>query len=234
MKEICYAMVCTLAFIFGLAADVAAGPDQQTTNTVASPYNGLVGNNQQGSRFGWVPNVEATNDSREIRRKYTRKERRERESLRRAYDGQFETGIRVKSTDPYDSLSEEMVQASLNRFPEIIENSGDADKNFCVMITASWCVPCKRMYKVIKELRKEGYIFYVFDIDSKVFKNFDAKFDVRRVPTFIIYNEGKEIKRTIGTTKADWFRKQLKTREEQKPKPKPVVDPVDEDPYDEI
>lgn len=218
MKGMCYAMVCFISIFCGLAANVAAGPNQQTTDTVDSPYDRLVGDNQQGARYGWIPTIESVNEHRDIKRRYTRSEQRRRESLRRAYTGEFRT-------TPYSALSKTKTVAS---FPKIIQENGDADKNFCVMITASWCLPCKRMYSTIKRLRKEGYIFYVFDIESEDFKDYDALFDTTKVPTFIIFDKGKEVKRTIGTTKEEWFREQLKTRAEQTPVPEPV------NPYDEV
>ena len=82
------------------------------------------------------------------------------------------------------------------------------------------------MYPLILSLRKEGYIIYVFDIESDEFKDYDAKFDVRAVPTFIVFDNGKEVTRTVGKTKEDWFHKNLKTRKVQE------EEELNEHPYD--
>lgn len=224
MRGLGYAAIFIVACLGSLAAKPVIGLAQQATNQLVSPYDGLVDDHQQGTHFGWVPRIEQVNDNQPIKRTYSKREQREREVLRKSYSGCFDTG-----TNPYENITEETFQTSRtdgtkNEFPEVIMSSGDADKLFCVMISASWCTPCKRMYQTINELRKEGYIFFVFDIENDDYKHFDAKFKASSVPTFIIFNKGSEVVRTVGITKKKWFRDQLKTRDKQNV----VVNPYDE------
>jgi thiol-disulfide isomerase/thioredoxin len=112
--------------------------------------------------------------------------------------------------------------------PDLIKNSGFKDSNYLVMVSANWCPSCVQMYPEIEKLRKQGYIVYVFDITKEEFKTFAArdKYNASRLPTFIVYDKGKQTHRTIGTTKHEWFTSHLKTFSEQKASEKPVSPPV--------
>jgi thioredoxin 1 len=64
--------------------------------------------------------------------------------------------------------------------------------------TAEWCQPCKRTRPIVEELNRDQSIagFQIIDVDvnPELVKNFGIK----SVPTFILFNNGEEIKREIG------------------------------------
>jgi thioredoxin 1 len=64
--------------------------------------------------------------------------------------------------------------------------------------TADWCQPCKRVKPIVEELNRESFpgIFQVIDVDIE--KEMAQTFEIRSVPTFILFDEGKEINRIIG------------------------------------
>ena len=64
--------------------------------------------------------------------------------------------------------------------------------------TADWCQPCKNIKPIIKEINrdKSGLKFHMIDADIE--KELVKKFKIQSLPTFIIINQGKEIKRMIG------------------------------------
>lgn len=69
---------------------------------------------------------------------------------------------------------------------------------------ADWCQPCKMMAPVIEELEKElsDVVFEKIDVD----KNPEYSFDngVMSIPTLIVMNDDKEVKRFTGVvSKAD-------------------------------
>jgi hypothetical protein len=47
-----------------------------------------------------------------------------------------------------------------------IDKAGDTNRNYAVLISAEWCLPCKTMYKTVARLREEGYRVYIFDVDA--------------------------------------------------------------------
>jgi len=64
--------------------------------------------------------------------------------------------------------------------------------------TADWCQPCKKVKPIVEELNREYFpgIFQIVDVDIE---NEMAKtFEIRSVPTFILFEDGNEIKRLVG------------------------------------
>jgi thioredoxin 1 len=63
--------------------------------------------------------------------------------------------------------------------------------------TAEWCNPCKRVRPIAEELDRDGIIkFQYVDADD----NFDLcrKFEIKAIPTFILIEDGKEVRRING------------------------------------
>ena len=70
--------------------------------------------------------------------------------------------------------------------------------------TASWCNPCQRTKPVAEELANEGLIEFKF-IDVDVEMEMVKTFKILSVPTFILIEDGQEIKRMTGTKTRDQF-----------------------------
>lgn len=64
--------------------------------------------------------------------------------------------------------------------------------------TADWCQPCKKIKPIIKEINrdKSGLKFHMIDADTE--QDLIQRFKIQSLPTFIIVNQGKEIKRLVG------------------------------------
>ena len=63
--------------------------------------------------------------------------------------------------------------------------------------TADWCNPCKKVKPIVEEMNRESIIkFQLVDVDSEM--ELVKRFEIRSVPTFILIEDGKEIKRTTG------------------------------------
>ena len=68
--------------------------------------------------------------------------------------------------------------------------------------TADWCGPCKKVRPIVEELIKDGYLFQIIDADSEI--ELVKTFEIKSIPTFILFNEGIEIDRFSGAkTKKD-------------------------------
>jgi thioredoxin 1 len=62
--------------------------------------------------------------------------------------------------------------------------------------TAEWCGPCKKTRPIVEELKKEGYQFQIIDADYE--QLLVKRFEIKSVPTFILFENEKEIKRITG------------------------------------
>ncbi len=119
------------------------------------------------------------------------------------------------SADNTDVGDDECIFGKDSNCPPSVCQAKECEKNFVVMFSASWCPPCKKMYPVIDELKKQGYICYTYMLDSEEYKDLSAKYNVYAYPTFSIFEGGKEVKRTLGITNIEWFKKNLKLRKNQ-------------------
>lgn len=64
--------------------------------------------------------------------------------------------------------------------------------------TADWCMPCKKTRPIVEQLNTEQSDagFQIIDVDSSI--DLATAFNIRSVPTFILFDNGIEIKRITG------------------------------------
>jgi thioredoxin 1 len=63
--------------------------------------------------------------------------------------------------------------------------------------TADWCNPCKKVRPIVEEINKDSITKFLFiDIDTEL--SLAEDYEVRSIPTFILLEDGKEIKRISG------------------------------------
>ena len=69
--------------------------------------------------------------------------------------------------------------------------------------TPEWCNPCKKVKPIVEELNRESADtrFQIVDADSEI--DLVKSFEVRSIPTFILIEDGKEIKRVSGAQTKD-------------------------------
>ncbi|OYT66536.1 thioredoxin [Candidatus Bathyarchaeota archaeon ex4484_205] len=64
---------------------------------------------------------------------------------------------------------------------------------------AVWCAPCLIMHPIVEEIAKEfnGKLI-VLRVNVDLNRDLAMRYGVQSIPTFIIFKEGKEVKRIIG------------------------------------
>ena len=63
--------------------------------------------------------------------------------------------------------------------------------------TADWCNPCKKVKPIVEELNRDSSIKFQFiDVDQEL--EMVKNMNVRSVPTFIVVEDGFEVKRAVG------------------------------------
>ena len=71
---------------------------------------------------------------------------------------------------------------------------------------ASWCAPCKMMVPILNELAEVlPANKTVGKVDVEKFQSIASKFNIRGIPTMILFKDGKEINRFVGMKKQDFL-----------------------------
>ena len=71
--------------------------------------------------------------------------------------------------------------------------------------TAEWCNPCQRTRPVAEELKRDGLVDFLF-VDADIELELLEKFSVKSIPTYILLEDGLEVKRMNGAkTRQDFL-----------------------------
>jgi len=79
-----------------------------------------------------------------------------------------------------------------------IRNVLRANEIVLIDFSTQWCVPCKKMKPVIKEIQKENLNIKVLFIDADVNKELIQQYQIKGVPVFIVFKNAKEVFRYVG------------------------------------
>ena len=110
----------------------------------------------------------------------------------------------------------------MKNIPEVANNPKIkvlSDKNFqhqikngviLVDFWASWCLPCKMMAPVLNDVADElKENAYVAKLDVELNREIAAKYNIRNIPTMVLYSDGKELRRFVGAKSKDFLLKQI-------------------------
>lgn len=84
-----------------------------------------------------------------------------------------------------------MKQLQTNSFPEFIESGRKV-----VEFSADWCIDCKRILPDLPEIENtfsSSFEFAMIDVDES--QPIAEQFNVKGIPTFIVFENGKEVGR---------------------------------------
>lgn len=83
----------------------------------------------------------------------------------------------------------------MSKFSEIINQ----EKPVLVDFFAEWCGPCKMMSPILKEVKDSlGNQVSIIKIDVDKNQTLASKYQVRGVPTLMLYKSGKQVWRQSG------------------------------------
>jgi thioredoxin 1 len=79
-----------------------------------------------------------------------------------------------------------------------------------VKFAATWCAPCKMVAITINKVQPEFENVKFQEIDIDDVPNLAKDYKIKNVPTVILFKDGEEITRVIGSFKVDALRKILR------------------------
>ena len=88
-----------------------------------------------------------------------------------------------------------VINVNKNNFAQEVLRS---EKPVLVDFWASWCGPCRMLGPVIDQLGSELTDVKVCKIDVDANQDLAAKYKVETIPTLVVFEGGKEVKRSVG------------------------------------
>lgn len=88
------------------------------------------------------------------------------------------------------------------------KNFQNQTKNKVVLVDfwASWCAPCRMMAPVLNDVADDlGGNSYVGKVDVQQYQSLAQKYQVRNIPTMILFKNGKEVNRFVGIKNKDFL-----------------------------
>ena len=92
----------------------------------------------------------------------------------------------------------EIIHLEKENFKELIK------EKVLVDFYANWCGPCKMLAPELERVESDVKVIKV-DVDE--FEELAKEYGVMSIPTLILFNEGQEVKRTIGFIDKDKIEK---------------------------
>lgn len=97
-----------------------------------------------------------------------------------------------------------MIEVNLENFDSEVIKS---DKPVVVDFFATWCGPCKRMKPNLEQFASATEDVKVVLADVDGLQDILPNYDIVSVPTIVLFNEGKEVKRRSGYMSVEDFEK---------------------------
>jgi thioredoxin 1 len=115
----------------------------------------------------------------------------------------FSLRAKIKNTPPVKD-SEKIITLTDKNFQHQINA-----KTILVDFWASWCAPCRMMAPVLNEVSEEIDKVFVGKINIDEYQSVAAKYNVRNIPTMIIFKNGKEVDRIVGIKSKSYLLQQI-------------------------
>lgn len=94
----------------------------------------------------------------------------------------------------------------MSDFEQLIQQ----DKPTLVDFFATWCGPCRVQGPILEEVKKKvGDTANILKVDIDQNRRLAATYNVRSVPTLILFKNGEAVWRTVGVQQADELERRI-------------------------
>lgn len=95
----------------------------------------------------------------------------------------------------------------MSDFNEMIND----DKPTLVDFFATWCGPCRMQAPILEDVKKKvGDAANIVKVDIDQNNALAAQYNVRSVPTLILFKKGEALWRTVGVQQADFIESKIR------------------------
>ena len=81
---------------------------------------------------------------------------------------------------------------------EFIKEVSENNKKVLVDFYANWCGPCRMLRPVLEEFANEFNDIKIVSIDVDEAENLAREYEVISIPCLVLFQDGKEINRSVG------------------------------------
>ena len=97
----------------------------------------------------------------------------------------------------------------MSKFSELLKTPEPVLVDF----SAEWCGPCKQLKPILEQLKsKIGDSAKIIKIDVDKNKSLSVQFQIRSVPTLILFKDGKAVDQKVGAASKDSYVTWLKSK----------------------
>ena len=104
-------------------------------------------------------------------------------------------------------INESAMEITNQEFDEVINNS---HKLVVVDFFADWCMPCLMLSPIIEELADNMKEVKFVKINKEDNQELTEKFGVKSIPCLIIFKDGKEVDRIVGSKTGEEIEDKIK------------------------
>jgi thioredoxin len=116
----------------------------------------------------------------------------------------------IREEDEVQALASESGKDFTDLTPESFDAAIASARPVLVDFWAPWCKPCLFAAPVLKEIHDEmGDAFAVAKVNVEEHPALGERFDVQGIPCFILFCEGSEIDRIVGSAPKEQFRAEI-------------------------
>ena len=109
------------------------------------------------------------------------------------------------------NIPEAEKHASIREFTDVSFQEQVKKGVVLVDFWAAWCMPCKMMAPILNETAEEiGSSATIAKLDVESNPNSSRKYEVRNIPTLLLFKDGKVVNRFVGVKTKDFLVKEIR------------------------